>query len=123
LLVIPPSSAWCTSKDIAPLKSHEISAFLQSANKKKGELHKAYTLAEDPTEWIESLKSGVVDHDEDEDELADEVDEEPVEDEGKKRKRGGEKTDTKAKKAKLEKLAKSKKASCRIQRVGRVREP
>lgn len=50
---------------------------------------------------------------EDEDELADEVDEEPVEDAGKKRKRGGEKkpADTKAKKAKLEKLAKSKKVS------------
>ena len=96
------------------MKAHEITAFLQSGNKKKGDLHKAYQLAEDPTDWINSLNTGdAMEDGEDEDELADEVDEEHVEDAGKKRKRGGEKkpADTKAKKAKLEKLAKSKKVS------------
>ena len=114
-----PHSAWSVAKDLVPLKKHEITAYLQApSKKKKGELFTAYEVAEDPADWLAGRASGDADEDmegaEDEDELADEVDEEPEESAGKKRKRGGEKktsgaADTKAKKAKLEKLAKSKK--------------
>jgi hypothetical protein len=115
-------SAWSLPKELTPLKKHEITAYLQApSKKKKGDLFAAYEIAEDPKEWLETRASGAGGEDEDmevedEDELAEEVDEEPEESAGKKRKRGGEKkasgaADNKAKKAKLEKLAKSKKVS------------
>lgn len=114
---MPDHSAWSTAKQLTPLKQHEITAYLQAPNKKKkGELYMAYEIAEDPQDLLNGRAAGLEDQDmeggEDEDELADEVDEEPEEG-SKKRKRATEKkaTDTKAKKAKLEKLAKSKKVS------------
>lgn len=110
-------SAWSTPRDLKALKPHEVTAYLQSPSKtKKSELYEAYRVAEDPSEWLkdqEDRANQVNQVGEDEDELAeeDEEEEEETAPATKKRKRisaTDKKGDTKAKKAKLEKLAKSK---------------
>jgi hypothetical protein len=109
-------SAWSTPRDLKALKPHEITAYLQSPSKtKKSELYEAYRVAEDPSEWIKDMEdraNQVNQVGEDEDELAEEdEEEEETAPATKKRKRisaTDKKGDTKAKKAKLEKLAKSK---------------
>lgn len=73
-------SSWLPPKEIAPLKSHQIQAFLSESHRKsQGALRDAYQTASDPTEWDEAqqakrkaLEEAEAAADEDVDELEDE---------------------------------------------------
>ncbi|KAF8149342.1 hypothetical protein B0H34DRAFT_785371 [Crassisporium funariophilum] len=50
--------AWLTAKDISALRKHEMEAFIADDNKKRNrELFNGYSIAVDPTEFIEDLKA------------------------------------------------------------------
>ena len=105
-------SAWLGARDIAHLKSHEISAFLGEGNKKKGDLYQAYQIAADPTEWEaekdaerEAAEAEAAEEEEGVDELEDGDEAET----GGKRKRAEPKKDAKKKKAKTETAGKKAK--------------
>ncbi|SGY14265.1 BQ5605_C010g06123 [Microbotryum silenes-dioicae] len=108
--------AWTARRDISSLTKDEIDTYVSSSSKKKGDLLEAYKIAKDPSSWLkmrEDEANAVAAYD-DEDMLAsaDEASGSKGKAATKKRKAVAAKKDPvedkKAKKAKLEKLAKTR---------------
>lgn len=102
------ASSWLPPKDFAPLKDHQIQAFLSESHRKsQGSLREAYQTASDPTEWDEAqlahrraIEEQEAEQDEDVDELEDE---EGTVAKGGKRKRAAPAAKKEAKKPKTAK--------------------
>lgn len=123
-------SSWLGPKDLTHLTPKKITEYIEGSGSKKvnGKLYLGYEAAADPKAFLDGLSAPADDDevDEDEDELVDEEEEEEavVEDEeeeaapvDKKRKRASavsKKETAKEKKAKLQKLSKSKKVSADV---------
>ncbi|SCZ89353.1 BZ3500_MvSof-1268-A1-R1_Chr9g10378 [Microbotryum saponariae] len=108
--------AWTAPRDISSLTKDEIDTYVSSSSKKKGDLLEAYKIAKDPSSWLKAREdeaNAVAAYD-DEDMLAsaDEASGSKGKATTKKRKAVAAKKDPvedkKAKKAKLEKLAKTR---------------
>ncbi|WFD07277.1 hypothetical protein MVES1_002637 [Malassezia vespertilionis] len=59
-------SHWAPARDLNPLSSEDIEAFLGSTQKKSGELVKAYKIARDPRVWNEQMNKVVKEAEEEE---------------------------------------------------------
>jgi hypothetical protein len=108
--ITDPPSSWLASRDITPLKKHQIDAFITEPHRKaSGALREAYQTAQDPTEWDANQSAARRQAEEEaEAEVDEDVDELEEEDDGasKKRKRpAAQKKD--AKKAKTTKKVRS----------------
>ncbi|GAA6034486.1 hypothetical protein JCM8097_005353 [Rhodosporidiobolus ruineniae] len=88
--------SWSASRDLSLLTQKEISAYLSSTNKKKGDLLEGYRIAQDPSEWNQRKADEQAEYDElvaqaaedgDEDQLASDDGKDAK---GKKRKRASE---------------------------------
>ena len=104
------TSAWIPAKEIAPLSPHDIDAFLREPHRKStGSLREAYEIAKEPSSWDaeqQRKRQAMEDKWKAQNQEVDELEEE--EDDGAqagaKRKKVGEKKETK-KRAKLEKVS------------------
>ncbi|WFD22170.1 hypothetical protein MEQU1_000832 [Malassezia equina] len=115
---------WATSRDLTPLTTEDIDAFLARPKGKSADLHKAYKIAKDPIAWNEEQNRIVKEHEawiqehgeddddeeedeEDEEDEADDKDDDDEEEERSRapRKRASTQADSRAKRTRTESTA------------------